>query len=886
MAARASKAATTSKQPPRILAVRASAGAGKTYQLTIRFLELLKQASPGGPASGSVASGQALRQIVAITFTNRAAAEMKDRVILALKQLALETKDGKRLEAEAGLGPAEAAAWLKVILDHFGDFQVRTIDSLIYTVMRAFAVEMGLPPELDVDFDKGAMLDRCFDRLLASIVWENPNDRNRRIILDLIEAYLNIQQAAGMALENPIRKRVRELYTLAAEATHDLAKPDHNAALGDLNTKSRALLGAMDKCGFLECFRKNERIRDYLETPRDHLDKAFWARASLREAGKKAEEFSDKEIRSLDRLFTDLKAAREAYLRCHSRASIYPYLAALEELRKEVRSQTECEGVILGGNWLDRTHDYLRRGEGAGSYAFLKIGSAVRHFLIDEFQDTSRRQWETLFVLIEECLATGGTLFYVGDVKQAIYGWRGGDWRLFDEVLRQEFPSVEAGSRAERVLGTNYRSLPAIVDFNNKLYGTLVDDGFARTLARRMMPEKTPDDKCDELAATLGANFQDVRQEVRPALPAAAGTGWVKVSHFAGSAEELYRDIEAALRPQVKEAWGRRKQGIAVLVRSNDQAEAVASWLVAEGIPIVTENSLRLKSSPLIKGLVAYLHFLEYPLDDMAFWGALAGPLFAGLAEATPGTGALAGPLFAGLAGAQPGAPAITFEAFLHAGDWPKPLYRSFEKTFPELAKRLVREPLARSGFLAPYDLVREVLDAFDVAGRFPEDAVFTHRFLEIVFQAEASGSMSLSSFLQFWDEGGMEEQIGLPEDLSAVRILTIHKAKGLEFPAVFVPFTNWRRRADSEGLTAEGELVWLQASKTVPLPADLAEIRLRTTMEDVIENLNTLYVATTRPREELHLYVTCPSRGERQSGDYLAAWLAEMLAAAGLGAR
>jgi ATP-dependent exoDNAse (exonuclease V) beta subunit len=129
-----------------------------------------------------------------------------------------------------------------------------------------------------------------------------------------------------------------------------------------------------------------------------------------------------------------------------------------------------------------------------------------------------------------------------------------------------------------------------------------------------------------------------------------------------------------------------------------------------------------------------------------------------------------------------------------------------------------------------------------------------------------------------------MDEQIGLPEDLSAVRIFTIHKAKGLEFPAVFVPFTNWRRRADSEGLTAEGELVWLQASKTVPLPADLAELRLRTTMEDVIENLNTLYVATTRPREELHLYVTCPSRGEKPSGDYLAAWLADMLAAAGPG--
>ncbi|HVP57563.1 MAG TPA: UvrD-helicase domain-containing protein [bacterium] len=856
MPAKLSKAGTARKQPPRILAVRASAGAGKTYQLTIRFLELLKRVHP---------SPQDLRQIVAITFTNRAAAEMKDRVILALKHLALGTKEGKRLAAETGLAPAEARAWLDIILEHFGDFQVRTIDSLIYTVMRAFAVEMGLPPELDVDFDRDAMLDRCFDRLLASVAWDNPSDRYRRIIVDLIETYLNIQQAVGMALERPIRKRIRELYALAAEAAREAKEPDRDAAYAELAAKSRNFLAALDKAGLTERLRRSESIREYLEAPADNLDTTFWAKESLRDLKKKAQEFDEGKLDELDALFADLKAARDAYLDCHARATIYPYLVALEELRKEVRIQSECEGRVLGGNWLDRAHDYLREGEGRGSYALLKIGSAIHHFLIDEFQDTSRRQWETLFVLVEECLANGGTLFYVGDVKQAIYGWRGGDWRLFDEVFGQKIRSVELDEHAERVLETNYRSLPAIVEFNNKLYGTLTDGAFTQALARRMMPKETPDAKCDELAATIAANFKDVQQHTKPGLARSAGTGRVMVRHFAGSTEELYHDIEAALRAEVKEAWAHRKQGIAVLVRSNEQAEMVATWLVAEGIPIVTENSLRLKTSPLVKGLVAYLHFLEYPLDDMAFWGALASPLFAGLAG---------------------GPQAEAFASFLRAGGWPKPLYRAFEKTFPELAKPLVRDLVSLGGYLAPYDLVREVLAAFRVAERFPDDSVFTQRFLEIVFQAEASGSMSLSGFLQFWDEGGMDEQIGLPEDLSAVRILTIHKAKGLEFPVVFVPFTNWRRRGDSEGLTAEGELVWLRASKNLPLSRALTELKLTTTMKDAIENLNTLYVATTRPREELHLYVTCPSRGGKPNSDYLAAWLADMLAAAGVEAK
>ena len=194
---------------------------------------------------------------------------------------------------------------------------------------------------------------------------------------------------------------------------------------------------------------------------------------------------------------------------------------------------------------------------------------------------------------------------------------------------------------------------------------------------------------------------------------------------------------------------------------------------------------------------------------------------------------------------------------------WPRPALQGLREGLPGAAKRLVRSLLARSGFLAPYDLVREVLGVFDVERRFPDEAVFTNRFLEIVFQAETRRSMSLSGFLQFWDETGAEEQVGLPEDLPAVRILTIHKAKGLEFPVVFVPFTNWKRRPDEVAFTPGGDLVWLESSGGVPLagPSSL-EIRLRTTMEDVIENLNTLYVATTRPREELYLYVTCPTQG------------------------
>ena len=855
----AAKATKSKSATPRILAVKASAGAGKTYQLTIRFLELLRQSAP---------APQTLRQIVAITFTNRAAAEMKDRIILALKHMALATDQGKKLSSETKLKPAEAGAWLDTILDHYGDFQVRTIDSLIYTLMRAFAIEMGLPPELEVDFDRDTMLDRCFDKLLASVAWENQNDPRRNMILQLLDTYLNLEKSTGMVVQGSIRRRLKELYGRASDvgdAVRERTRPDIAAALQRFDQAGSDLLGALRKSGLEEGVNRGICKLEYLVAPSQCLDKnkAMWGKRSVQEFLKKDyQESPDKMIASLDRLFGDARRAREDCLYCHARLRVYPYVVVLNELQKEIRTQTECEGIVIGGNWLQLTQAFFRDGRITAGYAFVKMGSQIRHFLMDEFQDTSRSQWQALLPLVEESLSVGGTLFYVGDVKQAIYNWRGSDWRLFGEVVSGELPSVSGDARAINVLGTNYRSLPAIVDFNNRLYGTLKDLPFVLSLAEVMLQDKTSQDKVRELASTIIGNFEDVDQRISPKVKQHADPGEVHRRRIAGSGDEITEAVRANLIRDIRQVWAQRQQGIAILVRRNNDAEAIAAWLVAEGIPIVTENSLRLKTSALIKGIVSLLHFLEYPLDDMSFWGALASPLFRSRSDRSD----------------------AEMEAFTRQGRWKSPLYRTFEKESPAVTERLVRPLLAASSHLAPYELVREVIDRFELLQRFPEESVFIYRFLEVAFRAEENGYISLSLFLQFWDEGGMEEQIGLPDDVSAVRILTIHKAKGLEFPVVFVPFTNWMRRARGVEVSGQGDLVLLRSSKDIPLPTELEEAKLRSTMESVIENLDLLYVATTRPREELYLYVTYPTRNEKAGAQYLATWLGEMIVAAGLG--
>jgi ATP-dependent exoDNAse (exonuclease V) beta subunit len=267
---------------------------------------------------------------------------------------------------------------------------------------------------------------------------------------------------------------------------------------------------------------------------------------------------------------------------------------------------SEREGLIIGGEWLYLVKKFLEEGEEPGTYAFLKLGSRVNHFLIDEFQDTSHPQWEALFPLLEETLSKGGSLFYAGDVKQAIYGWRGGDSRLFGEVAEVHFPSVPPEGRRGKTLTVNYRSLVKIVDFNNELYRLLGDGKCVEVIAEMILGEKAQEESKEYLSQLISRNFADVEQEAAPHLKDGE-RGEVQICSFLAPAEQLRQEVRGRLIGQMKGVWERRKEGIAVLVRRNRDAEDITAWLMAEGIPVVTENSLRLRSSDLVKGLVAFL---------------------------------------------------------------------------------------------------------------------------------------------------------------------------------------------------------------------------------------------------------------------------------------
>ncbi|MCJ7547804.1 MAG: UvrD-helicase domain-containing protein, partial [Deltaproteobacteria bacterium] len=302
---------------PQIYYLRASAGAGKTYQLTIRFLSLLAGLEP---------LPDALRQIVAITFTNRAAAEMKERIILALKEIALGVQDGPRLSCETGLKPSEAAAWLDTILAHFSDFHVRTIDSLVYALLRAFSLEMGLRPELEVVFEQDAVLDLCFDRLLASVRWGEEGDRLCRLFTELLETYLRIEEAGGLVVERGIRKRLWELYKKVDIPCVAGPAPDLARAEEDLQRSAEKLLGEIRKAGVEDWLNKRSFQAAFLQEPLSHVERGFFEKASFAELlTAKARGLDEAVYALLDALYQGLKQAREQYLAVLARARVHAY---------------------------------------------------------------------------------------------------------------------------------------------------------------------------------------------------------------------------------------------------------------------------------------------------------------------------------------------------------------------------------------------------------------------------------------------------------------------------------------------------------------------------------------------------------------------------------
>ncbi len=810
---------------PKIIRIKASAGSGKTYQLAIRYLTLLKQLKTPSP--------QNLRKIVAITFTNKAAWEMKDRIIRFLKEIALNTYWGKKLAKQTGLTRSEANQWLDIIILNYSDFYVRTIDSLLFAILKGLCFQLNLKPDLTVTFDERKLYDTAFDKLLASL------SDNEKLLEKVLDTYLEIDEKGGFYPESGLKKRLFELsqksnerlcvteigsVVTLEEEVKKLQNKLINKILEVKNSIKKTLIKNIE----------NLSIEDLVKRPivTKDINDIFLKKSNVQEREKQ-------QLEEIRKKFLD-KANKLLVLKAKARVS--GYVDALNELNDIVDKTCKKEGIAPGSNWWTKTILEEIKKEGVPPLIYAHFGSRFLHFLFDEFQDTSRKQWEALYPLLEESVASGGSVFFVGDIKQAIYRWRGGDWNLFNEVFNNKnyFWSVSKENFKEEILKNNYRSSAELVYFFNDIFSPLEDKDFIKNnLADSILGKDTDLTIKEKFSQAIEDAYSNIEQ-----IPVKKDTDQTKIKIFKidGTKDEIIEKIKKHFTKNVKKEFevqqNKGKPDIAVLVRSHTTGEMISSWLIEEGIPVITENALRLKVSNIVKGILCFLWYLYDQRDESALYGVYAS----------------------GILNFGPNSEQELISEIMQGNlDALREKINSVSCKLKTLINRKT-----------PYELIQLILERFDLSYRLENELVahkpFVERLLEVTHYYEIEHGPGLSNYLNFWETGGLEEQVGLPENIDAVRVITIHKAKGLEYSTVFIPFTDWFIRDRTPVIVEDGALIQL----TSKLPDEWQKKRQKLIAEEAQELINLFYVAVTRAKESLYLYLNLGQRGAKPVSEWI----------------
>ncbi|HSI77349.1 MAG TPA: UvrD-helicase domain-containing protein [Lunatimonas sp.] len=824
---------------------KSSAGSGKTYTLTMEYLKL------------ALEFPTAFRHILAVTFTNKATQEMKERILRELGRLKAgvnpeEKMDSvllKHLNVTQDELRSRAKSALSAILHDYSAFSVSTIDSFFQRIIRAFAREIDLQAKFDVELDQDGVLDRLVDRLIVQVA--SDEFLHRWLLAYAVE---QIQEGKSWDIRKNIKNLGKQLFQEAfkryspeikvflkdKENIQDLQtylfhqrkliiaqaqdmkivaneiRERHGLAWEDFKGGSVSFARKFDQLG--EPFTP---VPDLSPTQRNLSDdpEAWYTKTSrLKDQIEMAVREGLAEIWGqflpLKKQWNTLEAIRKNFF----------VFGVFRNLLEELDNLKEEENILL----ISDSNDFLKEitADIDAPFIYEKVGNKFQNYLIDEFQDTSGFQWASFRPLLVNTLSQGHTNLLVGDVKQSIYRWRGGEMRLLLDQVESELGHYGLDIQN---LDTNYRSLPAIVDFNNVLFHTLPDQ-----LAGVLESSHGIED-----GGLLHKAYADVTQHVAPAKEAASFRGKVRMEFLAVDTDEdddlTTQEMQVARIPEMVielQEKGFRPKDIAFLVRTKKEGLQVADALVAYGLKypdsaysfeVLSDEALLVSKSTSVKCLIAGFRFLADTSDDVNLWTMWYhwSVLF--------------------------GFP-VDHELFHHS-TIPVFLNDRFTK-FKALESKLLQLPL-----LELVDVMTEFLGFTELG----IERAYVSAFKEGIYDFVAKNRADLVGFLDWWENHQDKLTVKIPEGHDAMRILTIHKSKGLQFKVVLMPFLNWKI-VDN----AKGNIVWTpfelkneSLNAVIPLTITKAledSFFQSTYQEEVLMNfldtLNMVYVAATRAEE------------------------------------
>ena len=823
---------------------KASAGSGKTFTLATEYISLL------------VENPMSYRTILAVTFTNKATEEMKMRILSQLygiwKQLPDSDKYLKAVQEKTGLDAEvisqRAGISLSNLLNNYNYFRVETIDTFFQSVMRNMARELDLTTNLRIGLNDYQVEELAVDQLIADLsttdamlqwilqyIMDNISDDKSWNVIGQIkqfgrhifsDTYKDVSCHLEEKLSEPgffetYTTRLRELRQSAGERMKQFADAFFDILDEEGLTIDDFLYGKSGVCSFFIKLRQGQfdegivgkRVTDSVGDPSKWYKKTHPRRDLIHALADS----------TLDSLLRQALDERPRQWRLYKSADLtlrhLSQLRLLSSIEQKVHELNQDANRFLLSDTQQLLHSLI--GDSDSPFIFEKIGAQLEHVMIDEFQDTSTVQWQNFRVLLDEAMShESGSNLIVGDVKQSIYRWRAGDWRLLNNIESQ----FDTRQTTTLPLDTNYRSQRRIITFNNIFFQQ------AARLECLSLQEIN-----EAEASQLEKAYADVEQNIPQDRPY---EGFVRVELL--PAEDYQAQVFHRLTETVGELLnaGATQEQMAILVRTNAVIPLIAQYFMEQmpEVTIVSDEAFRLDASNAVCLLINAMRLLVRP-DDKLTKAAIAKSYHNDVLHDYQGDGL----------------------QLLATTDLDALLPETYIGHLDELRA------------LPLYDLAERLYTIFGLE-RLTDQSAYVCAFYDHLVNFVNDNAADITAFLTEWDETLCSKTIQ-SDETSGVRIFSIHKSKGLEYEHVICPFCDWQLEKQS------GNILWCQPSETpfsdLPIiPVDYSQKQMMGTifeadyrhehLQNTVDNLNLLYVAFTRARRSLFVIGRRKASGTR----------------------
>ena len=815
--------------------IRSSAGSGKTYSLVKRFITLSLLSK----------KNNYYKNILAITFTNAAAYEMKNRVIMAFSNLSEGLKDSYMdvVSEETGMSVFDIQQKSKLILrdmlHNYSDISICTIDRFVYRIIRTFARDLHISQNFDIEMNEDNIINPSVAMILSKIgedknltnllvdfsisksldgkSWDIENDLNlfskvlfkegSLVFLEKIK-YLKLKEFD--VVKNQINKElllfksnVTSMGKKACDLIYNKLSNVSSMSGGAGSTNIINFFKQISDCN--DSFRSNNGI-SYLfasQSVQNNINKDKWHSGKASDLEKREIDSIKEEIKIIYFKINDFveKNYKKYYLNKLIYQNIYS-LAVLNEIEKQIVDFSLDNNIKHISEFNKLIFEIIK--EEPVPFIFERIGSRYHHFLIDEFQDTSILQWHNLVPLLSESLSNGKYNMVIGDGKQAIYRWRNGEVEQFLNLPNlsktsnnhsTESKFIFSENYKENVLPYNWRSGFKIVEFNNSFF-----------------------EKTNSLLNTEISNIYKNHTQI----PKKDFSGFVEVDFFDNKKKYKEDSMFMMYEKIVNMLNIYNKKDIAVLVRSHTDISMISNFFEERGLDCISAEGLLLQNSSKVNFIINVIKIINDPSDEISKTHII---LF--LKNMNNNTHKLQ--------------LKSLHDIFVNLKD------ESFEKISSYFGYILDFERLK---LFPVYHICEYIINVFKL--NINSDP-YVDFFLNFVSKSSLSSFNHLDVFLEKWSKVKDKESIKMSDDVDAVKIMTVHKSKGLEFPVVFVPF-NW-------DINIKNDNVWVDLPDKLYGDVNVSLVKVDRRLENtdyvnhynkeknkvLLDNYNLLYVAMTR---------------------------------------